>query len=110
MAARPYVQNFNLSSFQAMESHGQAFDNWFVWPIVASSALTSKETVVNLNRISGRDWAPDCHNNSVATNLYNMSIRAVTVDNVTGEVFLGPWSHETIQPNPCSGKRKNPLL
>ncbi len=46
------------------------------------------------------DWVPDCFNESI-TNLYNFTIRAVTVDEELDETFLGDWSPVEVTPAYC---------
>jgi len=81
----------------------QALGAWHVMALTRTGDLAARRSLVNLHKIaSDQDWAPDCSNASVATNLYNVSIRAVTVDWDTQKVFVGPWSGQTVQPNPCN--------
>lgn len=59
--------------------------------------LVSLDTVVE-----NQDWSPDCFNESL-TNLYNFSVRAVTVDG-TGKHYRGNWSDVRVTPAYCECK------
>ncbi len=64
----------------------------------------SNSLVLSLERVGeDSDWTPDCFNESL-TNLYNFSIRAVTVDRVKGSYYLGEWSPVEVTPAYCSSE------
>ena len=83
----------------------QGHSDWEVVKVSAKQDITDRHTLVDLHRLSEEmDWAPDCRNNSLATNLYNVSVRAVTYDPANGRQFIGKWSRQTVQPNSCQSK------
>ena len=50
------------------------------------------------------EWLPNCENQSANTNLYNFSIRAVTIDKQTDQIFHSPWSLQEVVPAYCYSK------
>jgi hypothetical protein len=59
---------------------------------------------VNLDKIKN-DWSPDCSNASVATNLYNFTIRSVVKEDTSNsDEFISNWSPVEVVPAPCGGK------
>ena len=57
---------------------------------------------LSLTEIS-ENLAPDCTNASMTNNLYNFTIRAVTIDKKFQKYF-GDWSHVEVVPAYCGGK------
>ena len=106
------INIFNINrlppSLQSPIKIGLIFQGHSDWELVKVSAkkdITDRHTLVDLHRISEEmDWAPDCRNSSLATNLYNVSVRAVTYDPANGRQFIGKWSRQTVQPNSCQSK------
>lgn len=61
--------------------------------------------VVNLYKLGTEEsWLPDCVNDSI-TNLYNFSIRAITIDEKE-QTFNGDWSPVSVQPGYCQSEWK----
>ena len=60
--------------------------------------------VLNLATIAeNEEWVPDCVNESLTT-LYNVTVRAVTVDPETNTLYYGAWSPPEVTPAYCSCK------
>ena len=79
----------------------QALNQWHVVAVLPKA----KRVTINLHKVTKEaDWAPNCENQTVQTNLFNISVRAVTQDPKTHQVFIAPWSKERIVSAACPGK------
>ncbi len=64
----------------------------------------AESSTVSLAKIGeNEDWTPDCSNKSI-TNLYNFTIRAVTVDRSIDQTYEGEWSPTEVTPAYCTSK------
>jgi len=86
----------------------KAQDEERVVEVAAAKDIGEQMTFIDLHHIpsggggdGGDNWVPDCNNNSVHTNQYNVSIRAVTQDPETKQIFLAPWSEQSPAYNIC---------
>ncbi len=60
-----------------------------------------RRIVLALDEI-GSEWTPNCYNESI-TNMYNFSVRAVTVDEAN-RTYEGDWSPVEVTPAYCQSK------
>lgn len=82
----------------------QALEESHIVKVKSATSIMNKRKELSLDHLGDQlNWAPDCKNESVHSNLFNFSIRAITIDH-NGSTFVGPWSKEKVIPDACYGK------